>query len=239
MTSKRASRLGPLSRVRRWLGATVALCGYLTCPSAATAQTTTTQSQARSSSSATTLPIAAEVDLRIGNWWPLVADQSLPTVGGRLAIYPWKRSAARRLSVQVVGDYRQLSRTEDYDFDLGSGFAFTQHLFHVMPAMGVDVVQTGHVALDVRAGLAIIGRRSTFALETDFDPDDGDNFENVCRFTAFRDYCDSDYETSGALGVGLRVRPFRVRPLYVGVDYMRLFGPDEHVLVGSVGWRVE
>ena len=190
-------------------------------------------------SAANPIPVAAEVDLRIGNWWPLVAEQTLPTVGGRLAIYPWPRSAARRLSVQVIGDYRQLSRTEDFDFDLGSGFVFTQHLFQVTPALGVDLVQTPRVAVDVRAGLAIVGRRTTFALETDFDPDDGDNFENVCRFTAFRDYCDSDYEASGAVGVGLRVRPFRTPSLYVGLDYTRLFGPEDHILVGAVGWRVD
>jgi len=235
MTEPRDRPLDGILRMWRRLGVAIAVFAYLACPMTAAAQTTA----AASRSPTAPLPVAAEVDLRIGNWWPLVADQSLPTFGGRFAIYPWPRSAARRLSIQIISDYRQLSRTEDYDFNLGSGFVFTQHLFHVTPAMGVDVVQTRHVSLDVRAGLAIIGRRTTFALETDFDQDDGDNFENVCRFAAFRDYCDSDYETSGAVGVGLRVRPFQIRSLHIGVDYTRLFGPKDHVLVGSVGWRVE
>ena len=211
---------------------TVVVCtwAYLTASPPVLAQT--------AGSAAPTAAVAVEADLRIGNWWPILADQRLPTVGGRIAIYPSPRSAARRLSIQLIGDYRQLSRTEDYDFDLDSGYAFTQHLFNVMPSVGVDLVRTRLVAVDVRAGLAIIGRRSTFALERDGRFDD-DDYENVCRFQAFRDYCDSNYDTSGVIGAGLRVRPFGSRSISLGVDHTRLFGPDDNVLVGSLGVRVE
>jgi hypothetical protein len=215
------------------LTAVVCTLAYLTASPGAFAQT----AGAGSSPTAVT-PIVVEADLRIGNWWPILADQTLPTVGGRVAIYPSRRSAARRLSLQLIGDYRQLSRTEDYDFDLDSGYAFTQHLFNVMPSVGVDLVRTRLVAVDVRAGLAIIGRRSTFALERGGRFDD-DDYENVCRFQAFRDYCDSNYDTSGVMGAGLRVSPFGSRSIYLGVDYTRLFGPDDNVLVGSVGLRVD
>jgi hypothetical protein len=180
-----------------------------------------------------TQPPPLEVDVRVGTITPLEAEIGPVSVGARLAAYPWRGNAASRFSVQFVGDYVYVADEEIFDPELRSGTKFTDHFFTLSPAIGVDLVRTSRVNLEVRVGGTVLGERTTFSLEGDID-NDFEQFENVCGLTAFRDRCDSEYDFSTHLAVGFRVLRKPGSPLFFGVDYTWLT-LGQHQVVGTIG----
>jgi hypothetical protein len=183
-------------------------------------------------------PTGFEVDFRIGTIRPLEAEIGPVLVGGRIAVYPWAGDTARRFSIQFVGDYVYRGDDEAFDAALGSWTKVTDHYFTLSPALGVDLVRTEHVTLEVRGGPTVVGEERTFSLEREFvDFDNSEEFENVCDLTAFRDRCESAYDFSGHVALGLRVRPKPGSAVFFGVDYTWLTS-DQHQIVGTVGLAI-
>jgi hypothetical protein len=205
----------------RWF---VAICLLLVVPAAVRGQ-------------APPAPIVGEADLRIGGIWPTEAEQSLPSFGGRLALWPWLTPGGdtRRINIQVIGDFRRLDRIEQYDVDAGGPTVTKRNLFLLGPAVGVDLLRSSHLQVDARAGGSLVAESRSFGY--DIPGGDFTGVNNLCAFEFFRDRCGIDWGFAGVLGLGVRVVPIADGRLYFGVDYGWLTR-NQHQMAGTVGIRL-
>lgn len=185
------------------------------------------------------------IELRVGALWPhppLILDPgdldtstSRAAAGGRVSFYFGQGRVERRLSLQVAVDWADLGSLEFFDPVLRSGARAEGHWVSIVPALGLDVVRTRRMSMDVRAGPAILVNLTTFLLQR-HDPDfDEGEFDNVCDLVAFNDRCTERVRGGAAAGIGAR---WIVKPswkLFAGIDYTRLT-TGQNVLVGTVGW---
>jgi hypothetical protein len=182
-------------------------------------------------------PVVGETDLRLGAIWPTEAQQSLPSFGGRLALWTWLNpdGNTKPVSIQITGDFRRLDRVEAYDPDVGGNAVTKRSVFVLGPSVGFDLLRTGHVDFDVRVGGSLVAEHRSFGLDIP-----GGNYtglNNLCAFELFRERCGTDWDFAGVVGLGLRLAPDPDGMLYFGADYSWLTR-KQHQLVGTIGVRL-
>lgn len=175
-------------------------------------------------------------DVRVGAWWPEDGAKARPLVGGRVGLFPWTKGEARRIGLHATIDYRSLGGAESFDEVLRSQVRVRRTIFALGGFAGVDLVRTRNLALDVRVGGVVVRTRTSFAIDArnGFSQTVSDGWETLCGFSGFQDRCGTDYDTTGAVAVGIRRNLNAAGDAYAGVDYTRLFsGPN--LLVGTIG----
>jgi hypothetical protein len=181
-------------------------------------------------------PAVSISEVRIGAWWPEDGAKSRPLFGGRVGFFPWTTGGEHRIGLHATIDYRSLGGVESFDEDLGSQVRVRGTIFALGGFIGVDVARTRHLVVDVRVGGVLVRTRTSFAIDSrnGFSQSVTDGWETLCGFSGFQDRCRTDYDTTGAVAVGIRRNLNAAGDAYVGVDYTRLFsGPN--LLVGTIG----
>ena len=179
--------------------------------------------------------LAFEVDGRVGSVWPDGRDGAEVSVGGRLSLSPWHGPTIRRIGIQMIGDYSQLDRFEDFEPGLAGRTETSTHWFTAGSAVGFDIVRTPRFAMDLRAGGAAAGTLTRFALERRAGSGE-DEFEDACDLVAFHDRCSHNVAFTGVIGFGARVWRTPGGKLFVGIDYAWHTRGHQQV-VGTIGIR--
>ena len=181
--------------------------------------------------------VGFEVDLRVGAAALDEPDADVKaSVGGRVAVYPFNGTIARRIGFHVHGDYAELSRIEGFLPGLPGATRTTRHWFTVAPLVGFDLVLTPRFILDVRGGGAFDGTLTRFELEGDDSEDDEspDDFVDVCDLRAFEQYCHSRTRFTAVVAVGARFFPASNGHWSLGADFSAN-GVGRRQIVGTVG----